>query len=72
MDWQPIETAPKDGSTLRLKLANGMEVTGEFWPAVSSPPASEGWAYDVTKQFQNGEQTNIDSEPTHWMPVVSG
>jgi hypothetical protein len=57
-DWQPIETAPKDGT--RIIVANYAVV----WPDVSwvkSPRAGERW-----------EHLNLGAvrfAPTHWMPI---
>jgi hypothetical protein len=57
--WQPIETAPKDGTRVRLLCPEG-EDTGSYddytereWASIPGE-----WSTD----FGNGE-------PTHWMPL---
>lgn len=60
MDWQPIETAPKDGTVVML-----------YWPTISinAYPAvgfnhddDYGWAWSQWMDY--GEIF-----PTHWMPL---
>lgn len=51
--WQPIETAPKNGTP--LLLANGVAITTGQWS-----PLSERWC-DIWF-MQN-------LKPTHWMPL---
>jgi hypothetical protein len=65
-DWQPIETAPKDGTNIILLLRG--------WPTV-------GWYTDI-KHYVHGKLSYEHSgwkipwgsfgrdkdEPTHWMP----
>ena len=62
MDWQPIETAPKDGSfCLAAKQA--------CWAK-----AFDHFPYPL-KQRWNGEEWEADDgrvyepQPTHWMPL---
>lgn len=64
-EWQPIETAPKDGTALL-----GKDVAGD-WPFVmkweGEPRAPNGgyWAYcEALLSDVAGEAT-----PTHWMPL---
>jgi hypothetical protein len=71
MIWQPIETAPKDGTTIRVRLSTGRETIAEYW----SPPPPEidpeqrfgGWAFDMAPVFD--DPGSWDSEITHWMPL---
>lgn len=53
--WQPIETAPKDG-TYVLCGAPGSTATVYFW---------NGAAWDDGDFFSN------ETWPTHWMPLPS-
>ena len=73
MDWQPIETAPKDGTQIDV-WAKGYRIPDVKWgtpPHVcyggycDSCPTRECW-YDA-----NGLALDEDSgeEPTHWMPL---
>jgi len=71
MEWQPIETAPKDGTRVLIADAKNVE-TGQWSPAYYSGTGyfvdyDEGWdddRYDAAQRFyRNGPQ------PTHWMPL---
>jgi hypothetical protein len=62
--WQPIETAPKDGTPVRLKWeSTTVEATGRWcradkWP---QPFSTDDWR-DV-----KGDDVLL--MPTHWMPI---
>lgn len=71
-EWQPIETAPKDGTDVLLFLQNLRVCIG---------------SYNINESFTNGELNyryegwntgmitilgNETPQPTHWMPVPSG
>lgn len=64
--WQPIATAPKDGTEIllcvesRSRNAGGMLV-GHYMPGGHS--ISEGW------YFWSGSMFDKSSKPTHWMPL---
>ena len=58
--WQPIETAPKDGTEI---LGLEGEVIGQMkWR--SEPYRKTGWHLS---QLVWGDESTF-SEPTHWMP----
>ena len=59
--WQPIETAPKDGS--RLLVSEGGAVQIVAWRALHS--GRENWGPD------DGESVYCDGafKPSHWMPL---
>ena len=75
MTWQPIETAPKDGTKIVIwaerydfcpiaQWSSGPDVSGWSFDAFSSPCAScedgfIGWNEDIEDGFM----------PTHWMPL---
>ena len=60
--WQPIETAPKDGTRIIMLTEHGYHrvVIGRFfaWDAGVS-----GWETDSYRVLTG------DDEPTHWMPL---
>lgn len=71
--WQPIETAPKDGTMIDL-WSNGRRVTDSFWgkPDHSCGEMGEycdsdwhgagpGWVDTMFGEF-------LEEKPTHWMP----
>ena len=77
-DWKPIETAPKDGRTLRLGYFNShkkwrtmrgqwfsQDVINEEWEEPDM--ADEGW-YETC--VENDDMPNCWwTNPTHWMPL---
>jgi hypothetical protein len=60
MNWQPIETAPKDGTTIFL-FEDGIIGFG-MWATWRKKPC---W---VMKDYQTGDL--LESEPTHWAPII--
>ena len=72
MDWQPIETAPKDGTW--LLLCGGSIVYG--WDGRDEPPVVAGqWTNplkDGTWQFAwyDGGYNGEYESPTHWRPML--
>lgn len=56
--WQPIETAPKDGTRVKLRFATGLDEEGTF-------RTTYGGEWHV-KSFTHLPWAN---EPTHWMPL---
>lgn len=63
MQWQPIETAPKDGSEVDLWTANG-RVPDAKWNAKRS--RWEEWGLGG---FEQMTWVDVDYPPTHWMPL---
>jgi hypothetical protein len=53
-NWQPIETAPKDGTPILLRSKKGRIADG-LWMAANNRVGGWLWAY-------------VKAEPTHWMP----
>ena len=63
MDWQPIETAPKDGTyVILMRLDNELacEVCGGSWNLF--PKQGEEGLHGFNAWLDN---------PTHWMPLPS-
>lgn len=54
--WQPIETAPKDGSTVLVFISKRIDI-GTFWPNLNK------WICNSTVG---------PFPPTHWMPLPPG
>lgn len=55
MKWQPIETAPKDGTDILLGFAND-----------NRPAVVAGW-YDNWEEYDTINV--VKGRPTHWMPL---
>lgn len=62
MEWQPIETAPKD-TFVRLRFADGRETWGDFDTSLRYPVGM--WTLE---NVSVGLGDN-DAKPTHWMPL---
>lgn len=69
MDWQPIETAPKDETPILLWFPNAeLHVIAAFWSDVSPPEGKLGGWYD--SDGAGNPVTTWFDEPTHWMPML--
>lgn len=66
--WQPIETAPKDGTRI-LIFQGGLEWSREvqigWW---DSGGTRSGWS---ASSYEDGHILNEKQAPTHWMPLPS-
>lgn len=66
MNWQPIETAPKDGT--KVMLWDGDEISAGFWSTslwvtFGNPNIKGGWViYEARSDTQ-------EIRATHWMPL---
>lgn len=60
-NWQPMETAPKDGSRV-LAVCEG-KVCFFHWQDIKGFDAPIGWRNDFITVYRDGEG------PTHWMPI---
>lgn len=60
MKWQPIETAPKDGTSILLYTAYG--VVEGFW-------GWSEWQQTVICSNYDMSSTCFECQPTHWMPL---
>ena len=64
MNWQPIETAPKNDKVMFIAIAVGVKVTPESVPYTTDP-----WC--VWQDVNRGEFVRWPHRfrPTHWMPL---
>lgn len=64
MEWQPIDTAPKDGTTIIIGgCVNGPAVRTAHWG---------GGAYNHSAKHYDRDWAdggNYGFKPTHWMPL---
>lgn len=72
MKWQPIETAPKDGTQLLLWCARhrGRVEIGSFRPDDGFADDEPLWLDNSYDDFSCGYVSRPLS-PTHWMPMPS-
>lgn len=64
-DWQPIETAPKDGEWVLLFSPDSIEpqsFVGQ-WRDDDNPWGGSWWSDYPDAAYP------IDSDPSHWMPL---
>jgi len=70
-EWQPIETAPRDGTVIVLYskkipyCTNHMAVG--FWSEIPDSEFYVGWAIGMSRGFVDMDE-QVD-EVTHWMPL---
>ena len=61
MEWQPIETAPKDGTRILIGVWDlGPDVTSARW---------NGAFWDMSIQDEEFCGESDFAGPTHWMPL---
>jgi hypothetical protein len=73
-DWQPIETAPKDGTPIDVWLGNAEQSDIDFY-CNDGTKRSTGWSFRHG-QFRPAavgvpslDRITVFVEPTHWMPL---
>lgn len=64
MDWQPIETAPKDGEPIQIFVPHGF--IGSLW---DQRILQATWYSNHQKWVALGQDTKLEHKPTHWMPL---
>lgn len=65
-EWQPIETAPKDGTHIWL-FSNGDHQCAGYWLITSGEDYHwEGWIF-ADELLADVKPDGLD--PTHWMPL---
>jgi len=58
--WQPIETAPKDGTYILVVMYG-------YTPAVACWRANQWMTAEMESDFEDGELEEAEWEVTHWM-----
>jgi hypothetical protein len=71
IDWQPIETAPKDGTTVLVwPPSKAGTMTCAVWASRHSPWARL-WPY-WRRLDVSGHDRSRKTPPTHWAPLPAG
>lgn len=66
MEWQPIETAPKNCNVLLYFPRHGA-VRGSWNDGRYAQTPKPYWSHDRERMFGTRETRN--NQPTHWMPL---
>lgn len=72
-EWQPIETAPKDGTPLRVMYDNdpSMVEDGVYWQAEGRHCMLGRRAGSFPPGWTSFEAGNLPVDPpTHWVPLA--
>jgi hypothetical protein len=64
--WQPIETAPKDGSWVLLWVENNRQAIVAYW---SGKPLWDGNFWVAQGEVCSWDLENNFYHPTHWKPL---
>lgn len=64
MDWQPIETAPKDGRPIDLYMPKYSTYTTAHWQ--ESELFAAGWVHESGWRPGNAEEYKLKSLYSHW------
>lgn len=67
-DWQPIATAPKDGTS--VLLSDGEQVSYGGWISAADQGAEPGEEHLIAAGWWSVDLS--DNEPTFWMPLPQG
>jgi hypothetical protein len=70
MDWQPIETAPKDGTVIDVWLGDADAPEVDFYCTFGTR-RSAGWQWRQGKfrPVHGMHVPVVGVQPTHWMPL---
>ena len=75
MTWQPIETAPKDGTPILVFFNKpSLQVQQVFWGRAAwddrpATPEDGIWCVDDNKHGPYALRGYSDGDDTHWMPL---
>jgi hypothetical protein len=68
MEWQPIETAPKDG-TLVLVFVPAEYPEADDPAMVTAVYFGQKWGWETTIKNDNGDPYPVEGKPTYWQPL---
>ncbi len=68
MEWQPIETAPKDGAYIQVANAGGVWIAHWMPVAVSGYRFDDPWRSCMLNHYHIPERARY-GKPTHWAPL---
>lgn len=69
-EWKPIETAPRDGTRVRLghdESPQSMKV--ETFSKVTGAYHNGQWELSAFFMVPHGRMVILSNSPTHWMPL---
>lgn len=69
-DWQPIGTAPKDGTRI-LAWANRLGWERDGYSCVTVEWHGHRWAVMGARDNKEWPDTKDECSPSHWMPLPS-
>lgn len=73
-DWQPIESAPKDGTRVRLRRVFQRHVIAEgegcFGDVTIHYAADDGGPQTFQGVWVDGDGCHFFPTPTHWLPLA--
>lgn len=67
VNWQPIETAPMDGTWILAIIEGDHPVHREPYTPIVVKWDSNSWSDEIVNEY--GEQNLSNWSPTHWMPL---
>jgi hypothetical protein len=67
MGWQPIESAPKDGTWILLRGGDDRE--NYVGPCVAAFFETRGNLYEWVYSFWDGDWRSSYENPSEWMPI---
>jgi len=70
LDWQPIETAPKDGERVLLREEDEDPFTGRYFKWYREDEYADESKYP--DHWESDMEGHLNPEPTHWMPLPTG
>ena len=69
MEWQPIETAPKDGTEILVWAGSCVVVSWRRLNGIGYPREAWRLVHGAYSSGDEGDWSNEVEHPTHWMPL---